>query len=150
MAETDTAEALLTVALQDLRAAEVLLVERLPDLRDAVRDPALKDELARLVAAARARAERLRATGRAEGGDPNLWMAGVLDDGERDTRSTAAGPLLDVALIGAVRKGVVAALESYETAMALADGELAAMLTGYRDAHREHNDALAGLLAAIA
>jgi hypothetical protein len=58
-------------------------------------------------------------------------MAGVMDDAERDTRTIASGPLLDTALIGAIRKGLAADEVSLETGVAVArslgkerDGEL--------------------------
>lgn len=150
MAETTTRDDLLTVAMQDLRAGEDLLVERLPEVAACATDPDLAAELMSLVDAARARSLALRETGRGKGGAPNIWRAGVLRDAERDTRSVAAGVLLDIALVGAVRKGVAAALVSYETAMALAGGDLASLLTGCRDAHRAADARLAGVLALLA
>ena len=47
-------------------------------------------------------------------------MRGILNDAERDARTTETGRLLDVALIGAVRKAKAAEIVSSETAMALA------------------------------
>jgi ferritin-like metal-binding protein YciE len=64
------------------------------------------------------------------------------------------GPLLDIALIGAFRKGVQADRVSYETAIALSrslgldDAERA--LTLSRDQLAETDDTLAGLLQDIA
>lgn len=150
MAETNTHDELLTVALQDLRAGEDLLVERLPAISAAATDVELVAEITAIVEAARDRSLALRQTGRGKGGAPNIWMAGVLDDATRDTQSTAAGPVLDVALVGAVRKGAAAALVSYETAMALSEGALNAMLTACRDAHRASDQRLAGVLARLA
>ncbi len=69
----------------------------------------------------RAQADTLRGTGEDLDGPPNLWMAGILDDAERDTRSIAAGPFPDVALIGAIRKAKAAEIVSYETAVATAE-----------------------------
>jgi ferritin-like metal-binding protein YciE len=48
-------------------------------------------------------------------------MAGILDDAERDTRATQPGRLLDIALVGAIRKAKAAEIVSSETAMALAE-----------------------------
>ena len=53
--------------------------------------------------------------------DPeNLWLNGILNDGERDTRPTQPGRLLDIALIGAIRKAKAAEIMPSETVIALA------------------------------
>jgi ferritin-like metal-binding protein YciE len=62
----------------------------------------------------------LAETGRHEGGARNLWMAGIADDARRDTRSVERGPLLDAAIIGAIRKAKAAQIVSYDTAIAVA------------------------------
>lgn len=150
MAKTDTRDALLTTCIQDLFAGETLLAERLPGVAENARDAALRGELDGVVAAARERAALLAATGRQGGGPPNLWMAGILDDSERDVESIAHGPMLDTAMIGAVRKAVAANRVSYETAVALADEDLAARLEVARDGLVTTDGRLAGLLARIA
>jgi hypothetical protein len=53
-------------------------------------------------------------------GPENLWMAGIMDDSLRDTRTIDKGPLLDIALAGAVRKALGADEVSLETAIGLA------------------------------
>ncbi len=47
-------------------------------------------------------------------------MAGILDAADRDARATQAGRLLNIALVGAVRKAMAAQIVSSETAIALA------------------------------
>lgn len=53
-------------------------------------------------------------------GDPNLWVKGILRDVDRDISPNVAGPVRDVAPIGAVRKLVPADAVSIETAILLA------------------------------
>lgn len=53
-------------------------------------------------------------------GPENLWMAGIMDDSLRDTRTIDKGPLLDIAIVGAVRKALGADEVSLETAIGLA------------------------------
>ena len=121
MGKTSTREQLLTACAQDLHAGEQLLVERLPGIVRHVSDPALRGLLEGQIGQSASQAERLRQTGEDVDGPPNLWMAGIMDDAERDTRSIEAGPLLDVALIGAVRKAKASEIVSYETAVATAE-----------------------------
>lgn len=123
MTKTSSRAALLHVALQDLHAGKLAQVERLPALAEAAREPALRGLLAAEVERARAQAARLAGAGGDMGGPANLWMGGVLDDAERDARSHAPGPLLDVALVGAIRKAKAAEIVSSETAIALARAE---------------------------
>lgn len=117
---TETAAALLHAALQDLHAGKGAQAARLPALADECEDQSLADLLRREAARADEQAGRLRDAGVATAGPPNLWMGGVLDDAERDTRQTKAGRLLDIALIGAIRKGKAAEIVAAETALALA------------------------------
>ena len=121
MSQTKTREALFTSCVQDLHAGELLLVERLPDILDYADDPPLRDILKAQITQSRLQAERLRASGEDVAGPPNLWMAGILDDAHRDTQSIVPGSLLDVALIGAIRKAKAAEIVSYETAVATAE-----------------------------
>jgi len=150
MSTTDSADALLTVALQDLRAGIDMLVERLSDIGKAAEGEALRQAIESLIEEAGRAATELAATGRAEGGPENLWMKGILDDAERDTGSVAAGPLLDTAIIGALRKGLAAAGAAYDTALALARalGEvgLADALTRLKERDVAANANLAELL----
>jgi hypothetical protein len=73
-------------------------------------------------------------------GPENLWMAGVTDDALRDTRTIDKGPLLDIAIVGAVRKELGADEVSLETAIGLARAldraEDEASLTAMRERDR--------------
>lgn len=119
MSKTATEQELLQACIQDLYAARRLAAERLScvagqattELAAAIEK--LRQDYAR-------EAEQLDETGLAQGGPDNLWMAGILDDAERDTRSIKQGQLLDTALIGAVRKAVAADGMSLETAVEVA------------------------------
>lgn len=128
MSEASSAKALLLTAVQDLHDAEKAMVERLPALRDHVSDAVLRDCLDADHARSRAQAGRLAAiAGRLDGepcGAPNIWLRAILDDAGRDTKTIAAGPLLDIALIGAIRKAKQAERVSYETAIAVAEALL--------------------------
>ena len=44
-------------------------------------------------------------------------MAGIADDARRDTKSVEKGPLLDAAIVGAIRKAKAAQIVSYDTAI---------------------------------
>ena len=131
MTSTDTLDKLLIACVQDLYAGAILMAERLPKLAVRVDDAALKSVLLEQAEDSRTHAEALQQTGWDTDGPANLWMKGILKDAKRDSKSIAPGPLLDVALIGAIRKGFAAEIVSYETAVAVADalGE-----SGVRDA----------------
>jgi len=74
----------------------------------------------------------------------------LIDDADRDRASVTPGPLLDTALIGAIRKGMVAMAAADETAIALARGladhPLASRLDRLRDAALAGDKALHVLL----
>jgi len=134
MTTTKTKDQLLRACIQDLHAARRVAVERLPGIAAAA-----GAELAPVLRTIRddfaAEAKRFEATDHDLDGPENLWMAGVMDDAERDTRSIVRGPLLDTALIGAIRKGLAADVVSLETGIAVAgalgkdgDGELLAQM----------------------
>lgn len=123
MADTDTPTALLLVALQDLHDAEMAWVQRAAALqRDA--SYRISAYLADEMRQARTQAERLvgliGALGGGAEGPPNIWLRAILDDAARDAATIAAGPLRDIALVGAFRKGKQAERVSYETAIGLA------------------------------
>jgi ferritin-like metal-binding protein YciE len=120
MGRTASRAELLKVCVQDLHAGKGMLADRLPALAAAATDGRLRDLLAAEAARAGEAAGRLEGTGVDVAGPSNLWMAGILDDAARDARSHEPGPLLDVALVGAVRKAVAAQIVSSETAIALA------------------------------
>lgn len=120
MAKTSNMAALLHVAVQDLHAGRRALAARLPAVAHAATDAALRNLIEAEAARADAQAERLAAAAGDMAGPENLWMKGILDDADRDARSHQPGAVLDVALIGAVRKAMAAAIVSDETAIALA------------------------------
>lgn len=120
MSKTATYDDLLTVCIQDLHAGEVMLRDTLPAVAKHANAPALAAALDRALADTGRAIDGLAATGRHEGGDKNLWMAGICKDMKRDTRSIERGVLLDAAMIGAVRKAKAAQIVSYDTAIAVA------------------------------
>lgn len=153
MGRTASRAALLHVAVQDLHAGKRAQAERLAAIADAARDPTLRALLAAEVARAGAQADRLAAVGGDMSGPENLWIAGILDDAERDARSHEPGPLLDVALVGAVRKAKAAEIVSGETALALARAEgqtaIAAAVTANREEEIAADRALRARLEAL-
>lgn len=158
MSEVSNAEDLLIDALQDLRAAEVALGERLPDIAAWADDDALNEAFAEYSRHAKAQAPSLAAAIKGlksnPEGAPNIWMNAVLDDAERDTRMVKGGRWLDIALVGALRKGAQAARVSYETAVVLAeavsDDEVKQLTSNLRDAHAAFDARLAELLGPLA
>lgn len=120
MSRIATYDELLTVCIQDLHHGEAMLADALPKIAEAANDPVLRALFDRVAADAATAADLLAETGRHAGGSRNLWMSGILDDARRDTRATAAGPLLDTALVGAIRKAKAAQIVSYDTAVAVA------------------------------
>lgn len=121
MSDTSSPEDLLQLCLWDLVAAGRLVASRLPVLLDHVDDLVLCREFDQVVAEFDMRADRLSTLAIREEGPCNLWMAGMLDDAERDTRTIDRGRKLDIAMIGAVRKMLHAEAASIETAMALGE-----------------------------
>lgn len=148
MTKTASMAALLHVALQDLRAGKALLAERLPALQDAATDARLVATIASLCDHAAAGRERLDALNAGEGPN-NLWMRGILDDADRDARSHLPGAILDVALVGALRKACAAEVVSFDTAVALARrdaGEMVTVLEALREATMADHAAFRALL----
>lgn len=137
MTLTASRAALLHVALQDLRAGKSLLIDRLPDLADAATDPGLRDTIERDRANARQHAARLDDLAALARPPANLWMAGILDDADRDARSHLPGAILDTALIGALRKAKAAEIVAIETALALAGSEAPEMLAALGANHAQ-------------
>lgn len=153
MSKTASKEELLEVCIQDLHAGRADAVDRLECIaREAGAKvaPAVA-ELARAFAAEAGRFEKL---GIDLDGPSNLWMAGIMDDAERDTRSIEAGVLLDIAIVGAVRKAIAADAASLETALALAVAlskpDVAETVQAMLDRRREADDALRAALEALA
>ena len=120
MTRTSSLPALLHVAVQDLHAGKLLLRDRLPALAKTAGDAALVGLIEAEAARAGDQADRLAAAGGDMAGPDNLWMSGILDDADRDARSDGRGRILDVALVGAIRKAKAAEIVSSETAIALA------------------------------
>lgn len=149
MTRTASAAALLHVALQDLRAGKAMQVERLGTLIESVSDPELKELLADERMRADTQSARLDALADTAGAPENLWMKGVLDDAERDTRSHQPGRLVDIAVIGAVRKAKAAEVVSSETAIALAAQEAPGMVGALAENRREETAADAALQARL-
>ena len=153
----DGAPALFAACLSDLAEAERLLAERLPGIADAVRHGRLAAEFGRLVVEAGQHRAMLSEVASEHdvslGGAPNLWMAAVLDDAERDTKDEEPGAPLDIALVGALRKGVASQLVSTDTAVAVAGAlglEARARLAGVAWDKRQADARLAALLAEVA
>lgn len=145
---------LLHTALQDLHAGKEDAAARLPKLADAAGDAGLAELLRAEAGRAGEQARRLAGSGGDMSGTRNLWMAGILDDAERDTRQTEPGPLLDIALIGAVRKAKAAEIVSSETAIALAgavdEAEIGAAVATNKVEEIEADRALKALLEELA
>jgi ferritin-like metal-binding protein YciE len=120
MSRTASADALLLVCFQDLHAACCAILQRGPGIARQASAPALRAQIGTLLDAAAIRRNKLEIMKGASEGARNLWIAGIVDDAERDTASIAAGALLDTAMIGALRKAVAAERVSHETAIALA------------------------------
>lgn len=157
MAEVETTQALLIMALKDLLDGEAALVERLAGVADASSDPEFK----KLIMADRARSgsqrERLAAILEGLGENPegteNVWLRAILDDADHDAATIARGALRDIALTGALRKAKQSERVSYETALALANQldvvKAAEDLRGHRDEEQAADEALAAVLAKL-
>lgn len=154
MDKTDDPESLLIAALQDMLAGERLFAEHFPAIAADANAAPVREALAREVERARRQAATLAEDARAEGGPPNLWMQGIVDDARRDAETVDAGPLLDAALLGAVRKALAAKHVSYETAVTLAERlaqtALAASLRRCRDEEAASDHRLAAILTECA
>lgn len=120
MTKTSSKAALLHIAAQDLHAGKLLLRDRLPALGEAMTDAALRQVIEAESTLAGTQAQRLATAAGDMAGPKNLWMTGILDDADRDASSHQPGSILDVALIGAIRKAKAAEIVSNETAIALA------------------------------
>ncbi|MCW1432219.1 DUF892 family protein [Novosphingobium sp. JCM 18896] len=157
MTDVRDGRGLLILAIKDLADAEAAQVERLPRVREHARDPALvqfierdesrsKDQRQALISIARemsAEAEGVR----------NIWMRAILDDADNDAKTIITGPLLDIALAGALRKGKQSERVSYETAIALAKtlkmSSSAEALTAIRDAENQADEDLSVILTRL-
>ena len=151
---TDDPGALLLVCLQDLHAGKRLLASGLESIAGSASATEVRAILSDSARAAREQQQRLAALGHDLAGPPNLWMAGIMDDAERDTRTIAPGPLLDIAMVGAVRKAKAAETVSTETAIALARQlsreRVLEVLLGNHAEEMQTDRCLAALLPALA
>lgn len=153
MTKTATRAALLHICLVDLHAGKDDAADRLDALADAADDMRLRARIGDDAKATHTQRDRLAALGSVGKGPTNLWMAGILDDAERDARSHQRGPLRDIALIGALRKARAAEIVSSETALALAASAAPNLLPPLAANYREEiasEAALADLLHVIA
>mgnify|MGYP002780077014 CR=1 FL=1 len=124
MADVDTPRALLVMAVQDLHDGEVAMAERLGKVHRCLADKALRDlveqDETRAGEQRKELAEIAEALDAAPEGADNIWLRAILDDADNDCSTIARGPLRDIALAGALRKGKQAQRVSYVTARALA------------------------------
>lgn len=154
MAKVEDSRALLLMALRDLHDAEMAMAGRPAKLRGNSEDGELKRFIAEDGARSERQAGELAAIARSLGAEPhgaaNIWLRAILDDADNDARTIAAGPLRDIALTGALRKGKQSERVSYETALALAEAmaldEAAAKLRTIRDEEAAADEALARVL----
>jgi ferritin-like metal-binding protein YciE len=156
MSDTATSRDLLVVAVQDLHDAERAWVEKLPALADkasAGLSAFAGPELARSEEQAARLAQIAGDLDSPPDGAPNIWLRGILSDAERDAQTIVAGPLRDIALVGAFRKGKQSERVSYETAIGLANAlhlpEASRSLTLSRDEEARADAELEQLLKAL-
>jgi ferritin-like metal-binding protein YciE len=111
-------------ALQDLHDGECAMAGRLGEVRGHAADAAMRALIAEDAARSESQRNAIGAMARALDADPdgatNIWLRAILDDADNDAETIAAGPLRDIALAGALRKGKQSQRVSYETAVALA------------------------------
>jgi ferritin-like metal-binding protein YciE len=158
MAEVESAEALLVMAVQDLFDGENAMVERLEAVRGHAADQAMRE----LIAEDCGRSGRQRETlagiagdlDAEPGGATNIWLRAILDDADNDAKTIAHGRLRDIALAGALRKARQSQRVSYETAIALARrlklAEAARALEDMATAAARSDAVLAAALARLA
>ena len=118
--------------------------ERLPALVEAATYEPLRALLRNEVHRVKNQRDRLDALGEIANGPANLWMRGILDDADRDARSHQPGAVLDIALVGVIRKAKAAEIVSTETALALAHGAAPRMVAPLQ---ANHEDEIAGDVA---
>jgi hypothetical protein len=154
MSSPEDLDQFLQLCMWDIAAGARQLYRRLPGVAEHAEDAGLQLVLSELASVAGMCADRLFMTGGKHSGPDNLWMAGILDDAERDTRTIAPGPLLDLAIVGAVRKALQAKLASIDTAhataRALEDSTSGAALKLSRAEAEVHDRELADLLDRLA
>jgi ferritin-like metal-binding protein YciE len=117
--KTISSAELLELCLWDIHAGCRDSAERLPQIVIYATDARLRTKLGACIYGANSRAQNISNVAKSPGGPENLWMAGILNDAQRDTRSIKEGQLLDIALIGAIRKALASEQASTKTALAL-------------------------------
>ena len=124
MSKVSTTEALLLDCVQDLHGAETAAVDAYPAIFARTAAPELRQALEAHAGQSLEQAGRLERVaemlGQTARGPDCIWARGILDDALNDIRMVQPGPLLDTALIGAMRKLEQAEAVSYETAIAVA------------------------------
>ena len=154
MSDTSSSGELYQLCLWDLAEGACALANLLPSLARCADNGDLRSALEAQVTSARERERSLRDLIDQDDGPDNLWIAGIVEDAERDTRTVERGGLLDVAMIGAVRKALHAEIASLHTARAMAeacDARAEIHIIDRAFASAEDDDAtLHGLLGRIA
>ena len=124
MSKVSDIRGLLLDCVQDLHSAETEAVRAYPAIIAKITAPALRQAMEDHLTLGREHAARLKQAASMLGETPQgpdcIWARGILDDGRNDTAMVQAGPLLDAALIGAMRKLEQSEIVSYETAIAVA------------------------------
>ena len=146
------------MAVQDLHDGECAMVERLGQVQDHVADAGMQDivedDAQRSARQRDALAQIAHESGAQTGDTTNIWLRAILDDADNDADTIARGPLRDIALAGALRKGKQSQRVSYETAIALARkldlGEAADTLDGMAQATQSTDTALAERMRQLA
>lgn len=125
MDNVGTPLALLIMALQDLHDGECAMDERLWTVRDHCTDERMRMIVERDAARSAQQRDRLariiRSLDEEAGNTENIWLRAILDDADNDADTIERGPLRDIALAGALRKGKQSQRVSYETAIVLAE-----------------------------
>ena len=132
---TSTMGRLFQVAIRDLWEGRELVRLHMPRIAQGASDRPTRALLIDLAKASVIEMVRLAEIVDDPKGDPNLWVQGILRDADRDINSNVAGPVRDVALIGAIRKLVAADAVSIATAILLAPDTVEQLLQNlHRDA----------------
>lgn len=125
MDNVGTPLALLIMALRDLHDGECAMDERLWTVRDHCTDERMRMIVERDAARSAQQRDRLariiRSFDEEAGNTENIWLRAILDDADNDADTIERGPLRDIALAGALRKGKQSQRVSYETAIVLAE-----------------------------
>lgn len=117
--KTTSSSELLDLCLWDIYVGCRASAERFAQIGSYATDATLRATLEACTRSANSRAQNISDVAKSLEGPENLWMAGILDDAERDTRTIEKGRLLVIALIGAIRKAFAAEQVSTKTALAL-------------------------------